>query len=106
MIFFAIPRPNEIDDIISAEIPDPSIDPELYDVVTKNMIHGPCGVLNRNSPCMIDGKCSKRYPRALIAETITGDDGYPQYRRRSTEENGQTTTVKINQQETEVQKTI
>lgn len=74
--------PDLIDQVISAEIPDSEVDPILFEVVTKNMIHGPCGVLNPNSPCMVDGKCSKRYPRDLIQETITGNDGYPQYRRR------------------------
>ncbi|XP_067939446.1 uncharacterized protein [Watersipora subatra] len=46
------------------------------------MIHGPCGNLNRLSPYMKDGKCIKQYPRALIHDTLTADDGYPQYRRR------------------------
>jgi hypothetical protein len=67
-------RPGEIDSIISAEIPNETIDPKLHAVMTKNMIHGPCGVFNNNSPCMIDGKCSKRYPRDLIAEIITRND--------------------------------
>ncbi|XP_044595860.1 uncharacterized protein LOC123272904 [Cotesia glomerata] len=49
-------RPEEIDSIISAEIPDPSTDQLLFDIVTTNMIHGPCGTLNSSSPCMADGK--------------------------------------------------
>lgn len=89
-------RPDEIDAIICAEIPDPEADPQLYEVVTTNMIHGPCGDHNRKSPCMIENKCSKRYPRALLADTITGNDGYPLYRRRSAEDNGRTITLKVN----------
>ena len=34
---------NEIDDVISAEIPDENVDKGLYDIVVKTMIHGPCG---------------------------------------------------------------
>ncbi|KAL4112588.1 hypothetical protein QTP88_016342 [Uroleucon formosanum] len=78
---------NEVDDIISAEIPDPVTDPRLHDIVTTQMVHGPCGALNPLSPCMADGKCTKRYPRPLVAETVTGNDGYPVYRRRSKEDN-------------------
>ncbi|GFQ95438.1 helitron_like_N domain-containing protein [Trichonephila clavata] len=78
--------PNRIDEIISAEIPDIEIDKDWHDIVSKNMIHGPWGSLNNNSLCVSDGKCTKRYPRDLNAETITGNDGYPLYRRRSTED--------------------
>ncbi|XP_043262456.1 uncharacterized protein LOC122403167 [Colletes gigas] len=94
--------PEQIDSVISAEIPDPEIDPELHEIVTKNMIHGPCGSLNMNSVCMQDGKCTKNYPQALDSETITGNDGYPKYRRRSTQDNGRSTTVKVRTQEIEV----
>jgi len=41
-------RPEEIDSIISVEIPDPSTDLMLFDIVTVNMVHGPCGNLNRS----------------------------------------------------------
>ncbi|CAF4836778.1 unnamed protein product [Pieris macdunnoughi] len=95
-------RPNEIDNVISAEIPDNNEDPLLHEVITKNMIHGPCGILNPISPCMVEGKCSKRYPRQLVAETITGNDGYPLYRRRSIEDNGKSTIVKVNRQDIEI----
>ncbi|XP_073986276.1 uncharacterized protein [Rhodnius prolixus] len=78
--------PNRIDEILSAEIPDIEIDKDLHDIVSKNIIHGPSGSLSNNSPCMSDGKCTKRYPRDLLAETITGNDGYSLYRRRSTED--------------------
>ena len=79
---------NEIDDLISAEIPDENVDKGLYDIVVKNMIHGPCGTLNEKSPCMAIERCTKQYPRLLVSNKITGNDGYPQYRRRSTEDGG------------------
>lgn len=59
------------------------------------MIHGPCCAINPQSPCMVNGKCSKRYPRQLTAETITGNDGYPLYRRQSPDDNGRTITTKV-----------
>ncbi|CAK1599395.1 unnamed protein product [Parnassius mnemosyne] len=93
---------NEVDYIISAEIPDPVTDPHLHDIVTTHMVHGPCGALNPLSPCMADGKCTKRYPRPLVTETVTGNDGYPVYRRRSKEDNGRTIKVKVQNQEIEI----
>ncbi|XP_040197569.1 uncharacterized protein LOC120930449 [Rana temporaria] len=95
-------QPTQIDEVISAELPDPREDPNLYTVVTKNMIHGPCGNINPNSPCMKDGKCSKRYSRELIKETQTGDDGYPRYRRRAPQDGGFTAKVKLHGTEIEI----
>ncbi|XP_060858512.1 uncharacterized protein LOC132935889 [Metopolophium dirhodum] len=77
-----------IDKFVCAEIPNPDVDPLLYEIVKANMIHGPCGLLNKNSPCMKGGVCSKRYPVTLIQETQRGEDGYPKYRRRSTNDGG------------------
>ena len=37
---------------------------------------------------MKDGKCTKRYPRQLLYDTQTGEDGYPLYRRRRPEDGG------------------
>lgn len=43
------------------------------------MIDALCGSLNRNSPCMLNGSCSKPCPRPLYEDTQTVEDGYPQY---------------------------
>ena len=97
MLFWLVEKikSTEIDNVISAEIPDPQGDPLLHAIVTKNMIHGPCGHLNRSSPCMVDGKCSKKFPRDLISETQTGDDSYPLYRRRKPGDGGFTAKLKM-----------
>ena len=83
-------RLEMIDATISAELPDPDLDPLLHRIVTKHMVHGPCGPLNWNCPCLDENKrCTKKYPRGFVRETITGRDGYPVYRRRSEEDSGQ-----------------
>src|SRR5258705_13099458 len=74
-------NPNQMDENMSDEIPNPQIDKKLQNIVIRNMVHGPCGTLNPKSPCMKDGKCTKMYPRQLISETQTSRDGYPIYRR-------------------------
>ncbi|XP_074115778.1 ATP-dependent DNA helicase PIF1-like [Cotesia typhae] len=81
-------KPDSIDQIISAELPDHNLDPDLYDIIKSSMIHGPCGSFNPHSPCMVEGKCSKKYPKTFLKETETGEDGYPKYRRRSPADNG------------------
>jgi hypothetical protein len=88
-------RPTLIDSIISAELPNPQEDPVLFETITKNMIHGPCGLINPTSPCMKDGKCTKKYPRDLRQETLTGHDGYPLYKRRKPGEGGYTVNLKL-----------
>ncbi|CAN1326876.1 ATP-dependent DNA helicase PIF1 [Linum perenne] len=76
--------PAKVDEIISAEIPDPTIDPVGYDAVTKFMLHGPCGMAHQTSPCMKAGQCSKFYPKSYALETTFDDNGYVTYRRRQT----------------------
>ena len=69
----------DYDSIVCVEIPDKDTFPELYTIVTKFMMHGPCGIANHNSPCMEDGKCTKMFPKDFTEETMECD-GYPQYR--------------------------
>lgn len=88
-------QPDEIDSIIVAELPNKDDDPILFDIITKNMIHGPCGEHNLSSPCMKNGICSKKYPRRFVTDTQTGEDGYPVYRRRNAENGGQVAVVNI-----------
>lgn len=58
-----------IDKFVCTEIPNPEVDPLLYDIIKANMMHGPCGLLNKNPPCIKDGVCSKRYPAVLLQDT-------------------------------------
>lgn len=98
MAFLKI-KPDHIDKIISAEIPDKETDPNLYEIITKNMVHFPCSLHNINSPCMIDGKCTKRYPKTYTNETITGhDDSYPLYHQRFPDNGGKLLTLVVRNQ--------
>ena len=76
-----IRNPKDVDDIVSAQIPDPVAHPLLYDSVTKHMVHGPCGPGHESAPCMVDKACSKQYPKEFQPETLFGQSGYPEYAR-------------------------
>ncbi|CAN6821228.1 unnamed protein product [Brassica oleracea] len=76
------PSAEEVDEIISAELPDKEEDPEAYNLVIKHMIHGPCGVINRKSPCMENSVCTKKYHRPYNDYTSIDKSGYVLYRRR------------------------
>jgi hypothetical protein len=73
--------PDIVDSIISAHWPDPVMHPHLFDTVKKFMVHGPCGALNPQAPCMKDNKCIHGYPKAFQEHTTMDHDGYPHYAR-------------------------
>ena len=45
----------------------------------KHMIHGSCG-----DWCLIDGRCSKHYPKVFLDQTRLDENAYLYYRRRNT----------------------
>ena len=75
-----------LDSLITCEIPDAETEPELYDLVKNFMVHGPCGSLNKNSPCMVENKdkklaCRANYPKPFNEKTFLSENSYPVYRR-------------------------
>ncbi|XP_069965797.1 uncharacterized protein [Bactrocera oleae] len=84
---------EQIDDVISAELPDKEDELQLFEIVKTHMVHGPCGVHNPQCPCMKNGICSKKFPKAFTTETVTGEDGYPFYRRRSPKNGGRQASI-------------
>lgn len=75
------PTPTLIDSFVSAQIPDPKIDPLGYALVAEHMIHGPCGKYNVSCPCMKNGKCSKFFPKRYQEETCVDANGFAIYKR-------------------------
>ena len=68
--------PTEYDRIVC------ELQPRLYCIVRRCMIHGPCGLINKNAPCMHNGSFSKHFPKQFSNVTTSTEDGYPLYRRR------------------------
>jgi hypothetical protein len=75
--------PEQYDHLITAELPNKKKYLELYKMVTKHMMHGPCGSLNLNCSCTMGrSSCKNRYPCSFCDATSQGKDSYPIYRRR------------------------
>ena len=66
---------NDIDKFISAEIPDLEIESILYNIVVHNIIHG-----LGDSRHIVEGKCSKHYPKEFREEMVISSNGYSYYR--------------------------
>ncbi|RCV30685.1 hypothetical protein SETIT_6G115000v2 [Setaria italica] len=80
---YKITCPEQYDLLIFAELPNKKKYPDLYRMVTKHMMHGPCGTLNPLCPCTTGRiSCKNRYPRPFCDSTSQGKDSYPIYRRR------------------------
>ena len=87
---YKLKTPERIDKFISAVIPDPDKEPILHDRVMKHMIHGPCGPW-----CIVDGKCSKKFPQKFSEETVIDDFGNVTYKRPDTKKNYHRTSTHV-----------
>ncbi len=104
-----IQTPDEVDKLVVAELPPDPNDPtisalqkvnrqKLQDLVSRQMIHGPCG-----PQCLKDGKCSKGFPKQFQRETtINSETNYALYRRRKPTNGGRSLTLRRGSQEYEI----
>jgi hypothetical protein len=74
---------RQIDAIVCAEVPDPSLFPELYSIVQEFQIHTPCD-RDTSSGCRDNPKklCKRHFPKEMSRETVWMSNRYPKYRRR------------------------
>ncbi|GJS00878.1 DNA helicase [Tanacetum coccineum] len=62
----------DIDKYISAELPNPTEVPHGYRIISELMMHGPCGLVNKNAACMKDGNKFVHYRRReTVIDTTT-----------------------------------
>jgi hypothetical protein len=73
---------EDVDRVISAEVPSKTENEDLFNIIIRSNIHGPCGTSNPNSPCMENNQCTKNFPKAFQNETDISPESYPKYRRR------------------------
>src|SRR5487761_1548719 len=74
---------------IMATLKDPN--DELLALIQKLMVHTPCGGQNPRAVCMVNGKCSKGFPKPFREETSITEDSYACTKRSNT---GQTYMVR------------
>jgi hypothetical protein len=70
--------PEEIDKIVSAELPDIKKSPKLHGLVSEFMLHGPC----KGRPCWNGKSCKLGFPKQFAERTVNVDGAYPVYKRR------------------------
>ncbi|XP_021753739.1 uncharacterized protein LOC110719141 [Chenopodium quinoa] len=91
---YKIKCPADFDKFVCAEIPSANNN-HLRKVILKHMMHGPCGHLDLECPCMkhkgSHGRCKYGYPKQFCDEIRNSTNGYPLYRRRDA---GETVTIR------------
>ncbi|XP_021756069.1 uncharacterized protein LOC110721228 [Chenopodium quinoa] len=80
---YKLKSPADYDRFVCAEIPTET-NLRLRRIVLAHMMHGPCGILNPECPCMrkngLRRTCKNKYPKQFCSETTNNKDGYPMYR--------------------------
>lgn len=74
---------HDIDRIVTAEIPYPSDDPVVLNLVNKIMIHATYGTKNLSSPCMENSSCQEKLPKNY-REMLLNLNDYPEHRKNNT----------------------
>ncbi|XP_076057180.1 uncharacterized protein LOC143034695 [Oratosquilla oratoria] len=91
---------DTVSQVIRAEIPDKEKEPRLYETVTRCMIHGPCKGYDESQVCCHGksskpGQCAKGFPKTCRNDLLFGNNGYPEYIRRSIGEGGHSFQLKL-----------
>src|SRR5882757_6906924 len=74
--------PEQIDSLMSSKFPMDN--PELFELIKKFMVYGPCGNQNKKSPCMENGECTKGFPKSFSERTTITKDSYAKTRHLDT----------------------
>jgi len=86
LIFFAEDyKPHMVEDVnrmINVKLPNLETNRLAHEMVARCMMHGPCGAVFPNAPCMEEGKCKKQYPRKFQSETVMDVHRYPIYQHK------------------------
>jgi hypothetical protein len=74
----------QIDNIVSAEIPNPDADPLLFGLVTQFHLHKPCDTCTTAGCRRVNanGSCHRFFPKEMTDRTKIDSDKFPIYRRR------------------------
>jgi hypothetical protein len=70
-----------VDAFISTQLPNHADDPIGYKAISSFMVHGPCETGVTYCPCLVDGKCSKFYPKQFCDCATILENGFAQYAR-------------------------
>ena len=85
--------PEQIDSLMSSEFP--LYNDELFELIKTLMVHSPCGRQNPNAKCMVNGSCSKNFPKPFRDHTIISEDSYACTRRTNTNQSYMIRNVEV-----------